>query len=373
MTILTAGTMLLATMGLGGLAVGANEEAGRERLMRLLRDRLTIHSGHVEYTIRVLKSRTEPGSEGSTRRCRIWFDGDNRRYDLDEDRPAEPSEARKSRWSREDGHYRIIDADRSDWCVREYTTEYLKGAEAPGLVVPPWDPRLLGCLGLETELLRHHTLDDLLPTDPHARIDVETNSETGWTRVMFTEPSGAVCSSYFAKDTLLPGRMVTRFARTNIQAAQLPNIRVEVEVEVNRVPNGDGNALEFPRTIHTRRIVENEVHEEEFLEVTAASFNVPIDPSTWSWKSLAPKLGAPYIHNDVYKADNKSQLLWDGERFAIRPLADRSGRGKSRGAPAGMDLAPLLRSLSILLAAAASISTITWLLMKIRPARRHDQ
>jgi hypothetical protein len=373
MRILTAGMTLLAAMGLGVPAARADERAGRELLERLVRDRSTIRSGQVEYTIRVLKSRDEPASEGSTRRCRIWFDGENRRYDMDEDRPAEPTEARKSRWSREDGHYRIIDVDRGDWCVREYTRDYLKGAEAPGLIVAPWDPRLLGCLGVEPGLLRHHTLEDVVPADPRATIDVWTDVVTGLTRVDVTRPSGAVWSWFFAADSLLPLRIVTRLPETNAQGARLPNTRIEVEIHVGRVPNGDGKALEFPRTIHARRIVEDQVHEEETVEVTAAKFNVPIEPSIWSWKGLAPTRGAPYIHNDVYKADGKKRIGWDGSQFAVRPLADWSGRGGAPHAPVGSDHTSLLRSISVVLAAVASISTVAWLVMKRRPTRLHDR
>lgn len=299
-------------------------EGGRTYFEKLYRNRETITSGNVEYTVTSDIDTRHRDLAGSVRTYRLWFDKDRRRMDLKEDRPNDLANALSTRYSYDGKTHRIIDVDRPNFCVREYTNAYLAGKEPSGVPVLTGhmvDPRLIGIVGMEYGFLHAHVLDEFKKIDPNAEFHVSRVQGLGRdaTQISVHHPNGCVESRVVPANSLLPIKMTTKFAKISSNGKPLPDIRVEVESDVASWPNPRGVLFEFPRTVKIRRITDGEVESAETIAVRVVKFNTAVDPSDLTWKALRPARGASFMYNDEYKRTNTMAVKWDGEKFAAVP------------------------------------------------------
>lgn len=301
-------------------------EEGRAYLERLYRDRAAITSGYLEYTVTTEVDARQKEAVGSVRTYRLWFDGDRRRLDIAEVRPRDPEHALSTRYATADGVHRIIDIDRANVCVREYTSKYLGGKEPPGVIALSGhliDPRLLGVTGTEYGFLQYRSLDDLKTIAPEAEVRVRRVEDAGKAaaEISLHYPNGRVSSYVVSEGALLPVRMRTVSAKHNPQGEAMPEIRVEVESDVALWPGARGAQVAFPRSLKIRRITAGEVEIAETITVREARFNTPIDSANLTWQALSPARGAHLILNDDYQWDPEYSraTAWTGDRFAVVP------------------------------------------------------
>jgi hypothetical protein len=347
-------------------------DEGRAYLEHLYQNRSAITSGYVEFTHKIHKYEKEPSLEGSERTWRYWFDQDRFRVDLKETRPNDPNNALDARYSYSDGIYRIIDVDKPNFVVREYTKDFLGQKDPGGIPVTRFDTRLLGVIGIDFELLQHDSLQNLL--DIQGELLVEPIEADGRRAVQITvaHPRGLRYSYVLTNSYLLPESLSTQFATENGEGRSLPDIRVQVESEVALWPNSRGQRFEFPRFLRFRRIVEGKIQSEETLSTRAVNFNVPVDASDLTWVGLQPASGAALAYNGQYKANlnAKERLAWSGDRFEVVRHDPFDATGGAIVALAGRDRGDFLRSASYILLTSAGLLTLVALtLWRVRQAR----
>ena len=332
------------------------EQTVRDYRERLYRDRTEITHGYLEYTLTIETEEKDRNLEGSVTNFRHWFEKDRYRIDRKEVRPNDPANAMDARFSCVDGTYRMVPLDAPTVLVNEFTKAYLGGKE-PALM--PWanfDPRLIGVIGMEFGLLQHNRLDELKSIDPNVTFHADYGDGPGVAdRLSIHYSHGGTKTYTVTEASLLPSKLIWKFAKTFPDGRLSPETRVEIDSEVVSMPNSRGERFEFPRMLKMRRIVDGQTTRAQTLEIRKADFNVPIDPSVYTWKGLGPLPGVGIMRDGQYRMS----LIWTGETFEDVPIEARRPPEADLGVTAGPTQNSILRRSSyILLGIAALLATM---------------
>jgi hypothetical protein len=100
----------------------------------------------------------------------------------------------------------------------------------------------------------------------------------------------------------------------------MPELIINVEIQVESVSNQSGEFFEYPRSIRISRTEDGVVVFIEEVKVLSATFNVPIDPSVMTWKALNPVIGARIQYNGKYLRTREKAYQWDGDSFENLPI-----------------------------------------------------
>jgi hypothetical protein len=340
---------------------------GRAYFEKLYRNRAAITCGYLEYQVTKETYPRSPDLEGSVVTYKLWFDKDRRRLDVSEVRPKDPASALATRYSYSDGVHRAIEIDESDVSVLEYSSDYLKGANPPAVMVLTGhliDPRLLGIIGMEYGFLQHKQLDKFKAPQPNTTVHVRQLSATE-SEVILTYPNGSEEIYYLRGASLLPFRIIAKFAPKFPDGRPAPDRRVEVESEVVAIRDARGESFDFPRTLKIRRIKDGELEDSETITVLKADFNVPVDPKDMTWKALNPKVGVGITIDDDGKWSAHNALEWDGEKFMLKEFEVASTSPNTSVTPApsrGSWLRPaswVMASLGVVLAGVFAVAKIS--------------
>jgi hypothetical protein len=296
------------------------DEEGRAYFEKLYHDRSLITSAYLEYRVAYEKDSKSPQLEGSVRNYRLWFDKDRRRVDVQETRPGDPENALSFRYSFSDGVHRFVDSDRSDVVVRQYSSAYLKGENPPlfrGVKGDLIDPRLIGIIGMEFALLQHEQIGQFKALDPPLKIQVDSRPKEKKSEIVISHPDGWSTAYMFTPSSILPIRIVTKFAPNFPDGRPAPECRVELDSEVVSMRNSKGESFDFPRSLKIRRIMDGQLESAETVTVLKADFNVPVDPNDMTWKALNPKVGVGLNIDDEYQGSINVSSRWNGDNFAL--------------------------------------------------------
>ena len=339
------------------------EQTVRDYRERLYRDRAEITHGYLEYTLTIETEERDRNLEGAVTNFRHWFEKDRYRIDRKEVRPNDPANAMDARFSCVDGAYRMIPLDAPTVLVNEFTKAYLGGKE-PALM--PWanfDPRLIGVVGVEFGQLQHDRLDELKHVDPKSIFHADQVGGPGETTQLSVIYPNSASESYIVseKATLLPLKLVSKAPKSSPNGQPIPETRVEIDSEVVSRPNGRGERFEFPRMLKMRRIVDGQTTRAQTLEIRKADFNVPIDPSVYTWKGLGPRPGVGIMRDGQYRMS----LIWTGETFEDVPIEARRPPEADLGVTVGPTQNSILRRSSYILLGIVALLATMLLLTKI--------
>lgn len=307
----TRSAALLLALTCSGASVAAG--ASPDYFADLIRGRREITSGTIELVVTRKVDTKHPTLQGSVRRYRIWFDSKRYRFDLDEVRPALPSDALHKRASYDGQTHRIIDFDRPDAVVREYSTEFLKG-EPPPNAHSVFDPRLLGLACSEFAMLRHSSIDRMTSAFEKAKKqEVVIDPAKGQKAHVLATSHGIRYAFITEGKESFPSiidqlRLDAALDFSDLMTRMSPRVTNTLVA----VPSSDGRVFTYPSLVEYRKPdPELNLALLETVEVVKAEFNQPIDPEVLGWQALQPRVGA-LLTRDGRQTES---LRWDGSNF----------------------------------------------------------